>query len=178
MRSARLFIVLGGLGSLLLCACAHVAAPSPVSLQGTWEVAALRARLGAGLVELTQAETSAQGQDGQQHRYAASGLLLLALDGRCRLLVDVRVDGATPGRSERACTWRGEGTRLVLADEGGAVTAYRVSPREGGVLLEALANPTELEEERTTGERMMLVPAQTAPALAALPDSDGPEGTR
>jgi hypothetical protein len=150
-----------------------------VSLQGTWEVAALRARLGGGLVELTQAETSAQGRDGQQHRYAASGLLLLARDGTCRLLVDVRVDGAIPGRSERACTWRGEGARLVLEDEGGAVTAYRVSPREGGVLLEALANPTEMEdEESTTGERMVLVPAQTAPALAALPESDGADGTR
>ena len=176
MRAARL---VSGLGALVLCACVHAVAPRPVSLQGTWEVASLRARLGSGLVDLAQAETSAQGQDGQQHRYAASGLLLLARDGTCRLLVDVRVDGATPGRSERACTWRGSGARLILEDEGGAVTAYRVRPREGGVLLEALANPTELEdEERTTGERMELVRAQTASTLAALPEPDGADGTR
>ena len=176
MRGARL---VAGLGTLLLCACAHAVVPRPAGLQGTWEVASLRARLGPGLVELAQAETFAQGGDGQQHRYAASGLLLLGRDGSCRLLVDVRVDGATPGRSERACTWRGEGARLILEDEGGAVTAYRVTPRDGGVLLEALANPTELEdEEHTTGERMVLVPAQTAPALAALPDAEGADGTR
>jgi hypothetical protein len=173
MRVARLVALFGI--SLWAAACAHAPPLQGSSYAGTWELQSLRAALGGSLVELSPQGREAVGADGRRHVYSASGLLALAPDGTCRLLLDVRVDGAPPGRSERACTWRGEGERLTLVDEGSAVTVYKAG-REGRTLvLEALAQAGE-DDEHPTGERMRLAaPSQSRP-LAVGPDTEGGEG--
>ena len=160
-------------GALLLCACVHApGATRPPGYPGTWEVASLRAWLGGGLIEMTPSGGAAVGQDGREHQYAATGTLALAPDGACRFLLDVRLDGAPPGRSERGCTWRTEGSRLLLIDQGGAVTLYQVESAGGGLLLEAMTSAGADGEEWPTGERMTLLPAQTSAPFAAKPESD------
>ena len=155
---------LTGLSLLLVwTGCAHL--PAAAALQaGTYDLAALRSRLAGQEVELTPAGSAVAASDGTAHSYSAQGSLALGRDGTCLLVIEVRVDDAAPGHSERPCTWHAAGDLVSLVDAGGTATLYRVRYQDGHVVLEAVAGPAG--EQEGPGERLVLEPQQVSEALA------------
>ena len=157
--------------ALLLSACAHSGA-GPALPAGTYDLASLRSHLSGREVELTPAGSAVEGAGGASHIWSAQGSLALGRDGSCLLVIDVRVDDAAPGHSERPCTWHAAGDLVSLVDAGGTATLYRVRYQDGHVVLEAVAGPAG--EQEGPGERLVLEPQQVSEALAR--QREGPEG--
>ena len=168
-----------GLCTALLCACAHRPLPAQHRAlePGVWEVTSLRTRLGDRLVELSAAGTPVE-LGAASHVYSARGTLLLAADQSCRLLLDLRVDGGSPGHSERPCTWRSEGDLVSLVDPDGAATLYRVEREPLAVVLEAIAElgPDGQASGGPSGERLVLRRQESSAPLAQLPEEWSDEG--
>ena len=161
--------------ALLLSACAHSGA-GPALPAGTYDLASLRSHLSGREVELTPAGSAVEGAGGASHIWSAQGSLALGRDGSCLLVIDVRVDDAAPGHSERPCTWHTAGDLVSLVDTGGVATIYRVRHQGDRVLLlEVLAGPGGAQD-KAGGERLVLEPQLVSAPLArqeAGPEAEG-----